>query len=204
LAELVAVCRRAARRARNYSACILFRLLVGVRERTRPASDSTNGAHEGHKRQLESRATALVVVVLSDSQGVLGASGGSIRSEANETAFRRVTEGIKSTTESDVTMQTALLKPDTHLRIRYPVPRDGWIKYNVEADGVPVTTWVLDEEGLKEFNSGKKDVFSYYGGFVNRYKHHQELKLPFRGWWYLIIENRSQRDPAAVHYEVSG
>lgn len=101
-------------------------------------------------------------------------------------------------------MRTALLQPDTHLRIRYPVPRDGWVEYTVEADGVPVTTWVLDEEGLKEFNNGRKDIFSYYGGFANRYKHHQELRLPFRGWWYLIIENTSHDDPAAVHYDVSG
>jgi hypothetical protein len=101
-------------------------------------------------------------------------------------------------------MRTALLKPDTHLRIRYPVPSDGWIEYTVEADGAPVTTWVLDEDGLKEFNNGKKDVFSYYGGFPKRYKHHQELKLPFRGWWYLIIENNDRYEPAAIHYEVSG
>jgi hypothetical protein len=100
-------------------------------------------------------------------------------------------------------MQTALLKPDTHLKIRYPVPRDGRIEYTVEADGAPVTTWVLDEQGVKEFNKGKEIIESYYGGFPKRGYHHQELRLPFRGWWYLIIENPSRSDSSAVHYEVS-
>ena len=99
------------------------------------------------------------------------------------------------------TMQTVLLEPDTHLRIRYSVPRNGLIEFTVEAGGAPVDTYILDEEGLKEFNKGG-DV-SYYGGFTNRYEHHQELRLPFRGSWYLLIVNRNSQ-PVAVHYDVSG
>jgi hypothetical protein len=100
-------------------------------------------------------------------------------------------------------MPTALLKPNTHLRVRYPVPRSGVIEYDVEAEP-PVDTFVLDEDGLKEFNRGDEYIFSYYGGFTNRRKHHQEIRLPFRGWWYLIIKNSNKRESAAVHYEVSG
>lgn len=99
-------------------------------------------------------------------------------------------------------MPTTTLKPDTHLRIRYPTPRRGVVEYHVEADR-PVTTFVLDEKGLREFYKGG-DVYSYYGGFYGRREHHQELRLPFRGWWYLVIENLSETEPVAVHYEVSG
>lgn len=102
-------------------------------------------------------------------------------------------------------MRNALLQPDTHLKIRYPIPRDRWIKYTVEADGAPVTTWVLDEEGLKEFNSGAEHIDSYYGGFPSRRFHQQEIRLPFRqGYWYLIIENEDSKRPSAVTYDVSG
>lgn len=100
-------------------------------------------------------------------------------------------------------MPTVLLEPDTHLKIRYPVPRNGLVEYTVEADGYPVTTYVVDEQGLKEFNRGE-DIGSYYGGFTKRYKHHQELRLPFRGKWYLLVVNPSHRDSVAVHYDVSG
>jgi len=101
------------------------------------------------------------------------------------------------------TTRTVLLKRDSHLKIRYPVPRDGLIEYTVEADGAPVDTYVLDEKGLKEFNRGD-DITSYYGGFTRRYSHHQEIRLPFRGWWYLLIVNPSRTEPVAVHYDVSG
>ena len=99
-------------------------------------------------------------------------------------------------------MPTALLKPNSYLRVRYPVPRRGLIEYTVEASR-PVDTFVLDEEGLKEFLGKGKDIYSYHGGFANRYEHHQELRLPFRGWWYLVINNQN-RESVAVHYEVSG
>jgi len=101
-------------------------------------------------------------------------------------------------------MSTALLKPDSHLRIRYPVPHRGLIEYHVEADR-PVDTFILDRKGLMEFLDGKTDyIYSYYGGFTNRYEHHQKIKLPFHDWWYLIIRNPNKKEPVAVHYEVSG
>ena len=99
-------------------------------------------------------------------------------------------------------MPTALLKPNGHLRVRYRVPRRGLIEYKVEANR-PVTTFVLDEEGLKEFMGRGEDVYSYYGGFSKRREHYQELRLPFRGWWYLVIDNPN-KEPVAIHYEVSG
>jgi len=99
-------------------------------------------------------------------------------------------------------MPMALIKPRGYLRVRYSVPRRGLIEYYVQADK-PVSTYVLDEQGLSGFLGKGEDVYSYYGGFPSRREHRQELRLPFRGWWYLVIDN-DNREPVAVHYEVSG
>ncbi len=100
-------------------------------------------------------------------------------------------------------MPVALIRPNSHLKVRYPVPRGAWIEYNVEADK-PVTTYILDEDGLSQFYNGRTEyITSYYGGFPNRRNHYQQLKLPFnKGHWYLIIKN-DQDKSVAVHYEVS-
>jgi hypothetical protein len=100
-------------------------------------------------------------------------------------------------------MPLAAIKPGKFLQVRYSVPRNRWIEYSVEADR-PVSTFILDEAGLQEFMKKGGDVYSYYGGFHRRRSHHQELRLPFKGDWYLVIENEDDKEPAAVHYEVSG
>jgi hypothetical protein len=98
-------------------------------------------------------------------------------------------------------MPVALIKPNKHLRVKYKVPRNGLVDYSVEADR-PVTTFIVDDEGLKEFYGRGDEVHSYYGGFPNRRWHQQELKLPFKGNWYLIILNEDDKNPAATWYNV--
>ena len=101
-------------------------------------------------------------------------------------------------------MPTQMIKPNGYLKVRYKVPRRGLIEYTVEADR-PVDTFVLDQEGLLEFEDRAESVYSYYGGFARRREHHQELRLPpnvrAEGFWYLVINNRNN-ESAAVHYEV--
>ncbi len=97
-------------------------------------------------------------------------------------------------------MPVATLKPNTHMKIRFPVPRSGRITFRVEADR-PVSTYVLSPEELQEFY--KQDEFDSHGGFTNRRFHEQRVKLDFTGWWYLVILNESAREPVAVHYEVA-
>ena len=102
-----------------------------------------------------------------------------------------------------MTVPTLTLKPGDDVRIRYPVPRNGLIEYTVEAER-PVTTYILDREGMDEYMGRKSYVTSYYGGFPTRRNHHQEIRLPFRGWWWLVIQNDDEKRPVAVHYEVLG
>lgn len=103
-------------------------------------------------------------------------------------------------------MPTALLKPHSYLKVRYSVPKNGSVEYKVEANR-PVNTFIVDEEGLKEFLGRGEEVYSYYGGFAKRREHQQELRLPLKvrvqGWWYLIIDNPNS-ESVAVHYEVEG
>ena len=79
------------------------------------------------------------------------------------------------------------------------------MEYTVEAS-LPVTTFVLDEEGLQEYNKKGSDIYSYYGGFSHRRIHEEKVRLPsdVDGPWYLIIQNDSEKEPVAVRYEVFG
>lgn len=97
-------------------------------------------------------------------------------------------------------MPTDIIRPRSHLKIRFSVPKNRVIEYEVQANR-PVDTYILDEEGLREFYSRKDYIESYYGGFANRLKHQQELKLPFGGWAYLVIKN-SQNESVSVYYEI--
>lgn len=99
-------------------------------------------------------------------------------------------------------MPTAIVRPNSHLKVKFRIPRDRTVKFEVEASA-PVDTYILDDEGLREFYSRKEWIESYYGGFNNRYEHHQEIKMPFGGWAYLVIKN-ARSESVAVHYELSG
>lgn len=200
-AKLASFCSRAFDRARNHCLGFVRRLVLSEAGREWEAS-THHRVDEGHQRQLESGCTSFGSAVLPNCPSVLGTGGGGFRCEETKAATRNPARRVES--EGKSLMPTTLLRPDTHLRIRYPVPHRGLIEYNVEADQ-PVDTFVLDRNGLMEFLDGKDDyIYSYYGGFTNRYKHHQEIKLPFRGWWYLIIRNPNKKESVAVHYEVSG
>jgi hypothetical protein len=92
----------------------------------------------------------------------------------------------------------ATLKPNEGLSLKYRVPRRGLVEFVVEAER-PVHTYVLDPEGLDAFNHGKTD--RSFGGFMTRQRHHQELRLPFKGTWYLVILNPHD-EPVAIGYDV--
>jgi len=99
-------------------------------------------------------------------------------------------------------MPLDVIKPHSHLKLSYPSPRKPRIEYEVEANR-PVTTFVLDDEGLREYNTRGSDVYSYFGGFTNRRVHREKVEFPkdFAGPWYLIIQN-STNSPVAVNYQV--
>src|SRR5712692_2158376 len=98
-------------------------------------------------------------------------------------------------------MATANIGPDQNARIRYRVPNDRTIEYDVQADH-SVKTYVMTKKGLDEWDSGNKR-FKYFGGFQDPRRHHrQELVLPFGGHWYLVIVNPSKVRPVEVEYEV--
>jgi hypothetical protein len=95
------------------------------------------------------------------------------------------------------------IRPNSHLKLRYSAPPNRRVRFEVEANH-PVTTWVLDEEGLREYNRGRGDIESYYGGFPYRRIHEGKAVFPpdFQGPWYFIIENDSKGKTVAVRYEI--
>ena len=96
------------------------------------------------------------------------------------------------------------IKPNSHLELKYrKVPRNRRIEFDIEASA-PVTTFVVDDDGLREYKTKGSDVYSYYGGFPHRRVHRDRVDFPrdFDGPWYLIIQNDSRTESVSVGYEV--
>ena len=95
-------------------------------------------------------------------------------------------------------MPTQTFPANTYLSFEYNFHRIGTIKFYVESE-FPIDTFIVDMHGYNEFQSGRE--YTTYGGFNNREEHRQELRVPYEGYWYLIIHN-PQPNASAVHYEV--
>lgn len=200
--RLGAVRGRTDNRILDYLRRMSINVLVALGTRKRCPQNSGGGYDEVGKRPLASVEHPSVRVVLPDGTYFpRRGSGGSVQPETKEEPTgRRCEKGQEPPRE--VIMPLTTLEPDTHLKIRYTVPRKRMIEYHVVANH-PVDTYILDEEGLAEFYAGEEYIQSY-GGFTRRLKHKQELGLPFGGWWYLIIKNPDQDQSVSVYYEVSG
>ena len=98
-------------------------------------------------------------------------------------------------------MAVELLKPDTHVVIKYPArTRKRHIEFDVEGND-PVTAYVMDKDGLDQFYAGE-DMDVFYG-FRRRRKHNDEVTIPSNTPWYLVIMNEEDH-PVAVSYDVAG
>ena len=98
-------------------------------------------------------------------------------------------------------MPKARIGPNENIRLRYSVPDDGFVEFELESDH-PVMTYILRPRGLELFDEGSR-TFRYYGGFPDpRRKQQQEVRLPFDGAWYLLIVNPNKRTSVSVNYEV--
>ena len=97
-------------------------------------------------------------------------------------------------------MPRITIQPDRTAIIKYEVPKDGVVEFEIEADK-PVRSYIVRPKGLELFQNGSK-TFKYYGGFPDARKHqHQEVRLPFLGTWYLLISNHQDSD-VDVEYDV--
>ncbi|MCR4318245.1 MAG: hypothetical protein NUW37_18030 [Planctomycetes bacterium] len=98
-------------------------------------------------------------------------------------------------------MATTLLDSGTHLCIRFSASKKRELEFYVEAQK-PVSTYILDREGKDAFYDGEEPRDYSYGGFTNRKRHEQEIKLPYPGEWFLLIVNWEDNEDIAVHYEI--
>lgn len=94
-------------------------------------------------------------------------------------------------------MAVQTLNKNTHLRIK--LPSRGRLAFRVEASN-PVTTYVVDADGLHKFDQGAGEIRAA-GGFTNRREHHQTLRLPYPADWHLLIVN-DRNDTVSVFYEI--
>jgi len=174
--------------------------LLGFRSSVPSAADKSHGPNV--ERKLEGgNSIARPPVLPTDSD---------IRREAEEGRFPG-NKGARRGDSSDksracagaglITMPTVEIGRNENLQIRYRVPKDRIVEFDVRADR-PVKTYIMREGGIERFERG--EPFRYYGGFQDPPKklHHQELILPFDGHWYLLIMNPSKTNPVEVTYQV--
>lgn len=82
------------------------------------------------------------------------------------------------------------LAPGEWLELLYRASRSSLIEFWVDATD-PVTTYVLDDDGLADLRAGAEELESY-GGFTRRLKHHGDARVP-RGPFYLVIVNETNQ-----------
>lgn len=95
-------------------------------------------------------------------------------------------------------MPTAHINPGQFVALEYTVPRSSVIEFNVDAE-MAVDVHIVDFSGFYDFSRGRE--FTTYGGEMNRLHQAQQIRLPFRGAWYLIIKNRAE-EQNRVDYDV--
>jgi len=174
-----------------------LRRLMSLILRRRAKSNTDRQDSISAQRQLESPFTSFNSSVLSPSENIHRRDSRTRRSQK-----AKKTRGIAGaeSREGRQIMPTQTLPANSYIYFKFHFRRRGVIKFYVEAE-LPVDTYVVDEPGFENFTSGYE--FTTYGGFTNREKHQQELRVPFEGYWYLIIQNHQIRG-IAVHYEVYG
>lgn len=97
-------------------------------------------------------------------------------------------------------MPKAMIAPMSFRQVRYTMPEPGMFEFVVNSD-LPVTTFVVDEEGLREFLDNEPEIENYYGGAPARRRVHQQVEIPFQGRVYLLIINEND-EPSRVNYSV--
>lgn len=102
--------------------------------------------------------------------------------------------------EGDPKMPVTTIPPGGNLRLAFAVPSNRVFEYHVAAD-TAVNTYVLDSDEWDRFRRDDYESFQSYGGFRRRREHKEEIHLPSRGRYYLVIENPTHHI-VSVFYEV--
>lgn len=96
-------------------------------------------------------------------------------------------------------MPILTLDSDSYAPIEFKIPRPKHVEFTVEAE-TAVNTFLVDIGGLRDFERGAYEFFSY-GGRSRRRKHEDEIYLPEGGIYYLIIQNELSYS-VAIYFEI--
>jgi hypothetical protein len=96
---------------------------------------------------------------------------------------------------------TKLINPGNYRKIIFATPRHHKVHLLVESSS-PVKVRIVDAPDLEKYRTGK--VFNGLK-YKARTLLRREIEMPshFSDQWYLILENDSDTEPVAVHYEVA-
>jgi hypothetical protein len=172
---------------------VLGRILGHFWQRTRSSLRPDGEGSANSRRVLEGIPATRSPVVLQNDPNVPRARRKGVWHRNNETTER----GGVVIAEPEI-MSVFTLPPNHNRWFSFNVPANGKITYEVESEQ-PTGVLVLDQVGINTWTSGKPA--SGYGPYVTTTKHYQQLVLPFRGPWYLVIANFTGQQ-TAVHYNV--
>lgn len=97
-------------------------------------------------------------------------------------------------------MPTLTLAGKNNVRIEFvPEARGGWVRIEVESER-PIRAFILDGDGMDEFDSDDLEPFTTLAGSDTASKYH-ELRafIPRNTEWYLLLVNNRDRS-TAVHW----
>lgn len=95
-------------------------------------------------------------------------------------------------------MSVQTLQGNHHLAISYTAPWLGPIHYDVESES-PISVYVFDAANLNAWKSGMPATF--LGGVEGTTKFSQDVWVPSRTVWYLVLVN-GLFVPTAVYFNV--
>lgn len=180
--------------------CFIFnKSILGKCRFGKPSLSSSEGFNRIIEPKLEGADDNTSTTILSPNLSICGRDHRIFWSEETTKTSRKSTnnKGYPSQ-EGVIILPTTLLPANKFIFTGYKIPTSGRVEFFVESE-LPVTTYILDEEGLEDFQAGD-EIYSY-GGFTNRKLHHEKLYLDFKGIFYLVIMNE-KNEPTAIHWEV--
>ena len=95
-------------------------------------------------------------------------------------------------------MSVGILEAGKNLAMPFTVPWTGAINYFVESQHL-TTAFAVDANSLLAFRSGQQ--YTYWGNNAPQLVHRQQVIVPFRGTWYLVIVNYNPFN-TAVYYNL--
>lgn len=167
-------------------------------------ADGNNGKGRGagsYRAQiLDSDPADSVPAILSDDKSKDRAT------EEREQAWRGLLGDRYETaaygTEGRIMIRSFTLEPGYRRLISFIVPvRRPYIGYSILSN-VPINAYIIEEKDVNDFIDNNKIISSLKHEGRSHYEN--EMRFPYNGNWFMVVENKSRRKNAIIQYNFYG